>query len=530
MRLTALTVVGGALTIGTNALKPRELHAESQDDRIKKRGGSLKEEIRDSLSSQHMQVKQSWENPGVYAWGSNSGRVVQPDSDEKFVKEPVRISFFDGWILRDLKMDTRFGAAVSQNGDLYQWGLDYSSDTPQPEATLMGKNIVSISLSAYHIIALSSSGRVYSVPVSRETQLSGPKPNDGSWFWSSTSPISYRDITPISHKIVSISSGLQHVLLLSSSGSLFSAATSALAYPSKGQLGIPGLTLMPKPDTVYDQPHEISTLRGFNIKSIATGDYHSLALDTEGRVFAFGDNSTGQLGIQVDPDIRYIDAPSLVPISRLYTGSYRIPTVRSISAGGANSFFSVDATKVALPDQPLNVPNRVSSDTWSCGQGINGQLGTGRWTHIEDTPKQVQALSGLFEYDEDTESVIPIRVKRLIVGATHSAAVLANLTNVSVDIGSNKDGENDVNYGYDVLWWGSNEYFQLGTGKRNSAAKPIYIGPLDGSVGVGEKREEHRFHLTPKKRMKVNGKWVRLDQRIECGRYVTAVYSGVASK
>lgn len=34
---------------------------------------SSREENRDQISSQHLQVKKSWENPGVYAWGSNSG-------------------------------------------------------------------------------------------------------------------------------------------------------------------------------------------------------------------------------------------------------------------------------------------------------------------------------------------------------------------------------------------------------------------------------------------------------------------------
>src|SRR5262245_25854237 len=32
-----------------------------------------KEDNRDLVSSQHLQVKKSWEHPGVYAWGSNVG-------------------------------------------------------------------------------------------------------------------------------------------------------------------------------------------------------------------------------------------------------------------------------------------------------------------------------------------------------------------------------------------------------------------------------------------------------------------------
>jgi hypothetical protein len=71
----------------------------------------------------------------------------------------------------------------------------------------------------------------------------------------------------------------------------------------------------------------------------------------------------------------------------------------------------------------------------------------------------------------------------------------------------------------------------LGTGKRNNVAAPVYINPLDKSaedaVVKGRGREAHRFQITPKKRVKVNGRSVDLEQRIECGRGCTAVYSGV---
>jgi hypothetical protein len=40
------------------------------------------------------------------------------------------------------------------------------------------------------------------------------------------------------------------------------------------------------------------------------------------------------------------------------------------------------------------------------------------------------------------------------------------------------------------------------------------------------RREEHRFQITPRKKIRVNGRNVSVEQRIECGRGVTAVYSG----
>ena len=534
-----IVAIGAGATIvkGSRGLQLQELHAEAAPvpadiiiEKPKKRPGLSKEDTRDAISSQHLQVKRSWENPGVYAWGSNSGRVAAPDSDDALIKGPRRISFFDGQVLRDLKLDRKFAAAISEKGDLYQWGVDYASNVTEPVKTLQGKNLVSLTLSKDRIMALSSKGEVFSVPVSRDDQLSGSKPNESSWipFWRTQSPISYRTIRPTlssGERITSISSGLEHILLLTSSGRVLSAAASSTSFPSRGQLGIPGLIWTTRPKGAYDQPHELSTLRGFKVQAIAAGDYHSLALDSDGRVFGFGDNTVGQLGQDPSSEVQYIDAPSLLPLSRLYTGSSQIPVVTSIAAGGTNSYFTVDATRVAQPDDktPKSLLGRVSADTWACGQGIMGQLGTGRWTHVQGTPVKIKALSGLFEYDETNNSVIPIRLARFSVGATHCGAIMDNVTYLGAHKGSSK---NDTNWGADVLWWGGNEFYQLGTGKRNNCAQPVYIGPLDGGE-ADEKREAHRFQSTPMKRVNVNGRWVTLEQRVECGRYVSAVYSGV---
>jgi alpha-tubulin suppressor-like RCC1 family protein len=274
--------------------------------------------------------------------------------------------------------------------------------------------------------------------------------------------------------------------------------------------------------------HEITTLKGFPIAKLASGDYHSVVLDTEGRVFSFGDNSSGQLGFEWNAESPYIDTPSLLAINRLYQGTNQTPKVTNISAGGQNSFFSIDATRVAGSSENPNeirTLGRVTADTWACGQGIKGSLGNGRWTHIQGLPAKVPALSGLFEYDERKSTVIPIRMAQISVGQTHASAVMENVTYLDA---SEKGTENDTNWGADVLWWGGNEFYQLGTGKRNNVANPQYIRPLDmaSEIEAGRK-EEHRFHVTPKHTVKVKGRKVSMEQRVECGRNVTAVYSGV---
>lgn len=536
---------GAALYHGSKYSFSSNLHAEAPPapneymiEKPKKTKGLSKEENRDVISSQHLQVKKSWENPGVYAWGSNSGRVAAPDSDEALIKQPRRIPFFDGLLLRDIKLDRDFGAAITEKGDLLQWGIGFATDVREPTPTLKGKDLTAITISRDKIIALASNGKVYSLPVSHEDQVKGTKPMESSWmpFWSSRANISYRLLQPQNmgwgERVSLISSGLEHVLLLTSSGRLFSAASSSDEFPSRGEMGVPGLSWNTRPPGPYDQPHEITTLRGFEIVDIATGDFHSLALDKEGRAFAFGDNSSGQLGFDPSGESPYIDAPSLLPISRLYSGTNLSPRVTSVSAGGSNSFFTVDATRVAQPGEASAAQiglGRITADTWASGQGILGTLGTGRWTHMQGTPTKIKALSGLFEFDESNSTVIPIRLKRLSVGSTHASATMDNVTHVKAGTSSSTDSRNDTNWGADVLWWGGNENYQLGMGRRNNLALPAYLAPLDAAAekAVGKRREEHRFQITPRHKVDINGRKVSMEQRVECGRMLSAVYSAI---
>ncbi|KAK5944934.1 hypothetical protein PMZ80_002136 [Knufia obscura] len=516
------------------AAKEEGLPKPTLEKRKKKKGAS-KEENRDLISSQHLQVKRSWENPGVYAWGSNTGKVAAPDSNDAFIRTPRRIPWFDDVLLRDIKLDRQFGAAVLENGDLVQWGKGYSEETTEPTVTLKGKNLQQISISKDRIIGLSNSGTVYSIPASKTEQENGVKPSESSWIpgWSSTSNISYRTMNPKGlesrEKISQISSGLEHVLLLTNTGRLFSAASGSEDFPSRGQLGVPGLTWTTRPPGAFDQCHEISTLKGFEMKKIASGDHHSLALDKEGRVFSFGDNSSGQLGFDFSSEAPYIDTPSLLPISKLYQGTSQAPKVTSIAAGGLNSFFTIDAIRVMGPgEDPSEVRTlgRITADTWSCGQGIKGALGNGRWTHIQGTPTKIPSLSGLFEFDEKANTVVPIRLSSISAGSTHASAVMSNITFLDTN---EKSSDDTTNYGADVVWWGGNEYFQLGTGKRNNVATPLYLRPLDMAAEIeAGRKEEHRFHITPRHNVKIkDGRKVTMEQRIECGRNVTAVYSGV---
>lgn len=304
-------------------------------------------------------------------------------------------------------------------------------------------------------------------------------------------------------------------------------------------MGVPGLTWLTRPAGDFDQPHEISTLKGFEIAAVACGDRHSLALDKEGRLFTWGDNSSGQLGFDNTAEASVVDAPSLVPMQKLYSGTSQLPRITSVAAGGSNSYFTIDATKVA--PQPgsadandpalLRQVGRITSDTFALGTGISGSLGNSRWTHVQSTPTKIPSLSGLFEYDEQTNTTVPIRLSSLSVGDKHCAAVMKNITYLSASQATSTD---DTNWGADIVFWGNNEHYQLGTGKRNNVSTPVYLQPLDSAAELARAKkstgakEEHRFHITPRSKATLgDGRTVEVEQKIECGRGVTCVYSSV---
>jgi alpha-tubulin suppressor-like RCC1 family protein len=100
--------------------------------------------------------------------------------------------------------------------------------------------------------------------------------------------------TPITHdslagvKIIDIQAGNRHSVLLSDSGDVY-----VMGSNNNGYLGIgaitPGMLLVPTKLT-----H--SNLNGYTISKIAAGGTHTFLLTSNDTLFAFGDNSNGQLG------------------------------------------------------------------------------------------------------------------------------------------------------------------------------------------------------------------------------------------
>ena len=156
-----------------------------------------------------------------------------------------------------------------------------------------------------------------------------------------------------------------------------------------------------------------------NIKVIASGSDHNLALKSDGTLWSWGSNSYGQLG---DGDSYYSDSKDPKEVRNL-------GKVISVSGGYHSLALKEDGT------------------VWAWGYNYYGQLGDGTNTN-RDKPIQVEELSNIIA---------------IAAGYYHSLAVKSDGT---------------------VWAWGRNDYGQLGNGSYVESNIPVKVNDLDDIIDV----------------------------------------------
>jgi alpha-tubulin suppressor-like RCC1 family protein/PKD repeat protein len=309
-------------------------------------------------------------------------------------------------------------AALTVDGNIYVWGNNdfnqlgiedlLSANTPQLMQTPMN-NIQSMALGNHHSIALSKDGQL--------------------WVWGdntfgqtgtdSLDPL----ITPVLleqdsenqmlNPMVAISAGKFHSVALDRTGTVWAWGRNNL-----GQLGDGTQIMHKRPMQVLDS--DGGPFQG--VIAIASGDNFVLALTNDGLVWAWGDNSSGQLGLSREE--KFLQYPHLVQIKK---------PCQAIAAGHQHALaLTTDGHMMA----------------W--GNNKYGQLGIGSTESTEwtNTPTQV-----IMETDR-----LPLnQVQSIAAGDDHSMAILSN--------------------GH-VMLWGKNSSGQLGDSTMTDRAYPT---PLPGT-------------------------------------------------
>ena len=206
-------------------------------------------------------------------------------------------------------------AAVDQVGKVYTWGfstdgaLGHPSNqvNSSPEVITSLPEIQDVAIGDNFMIALSNSQRVYGWGSNSAGQLGLGHLNTVT----SPEPIS------LSSKINSIAAGSTHVLALTIDGKVLGWGSNHFGQVSLSQNDQQHTqTFVTKPRPIVF-PEKIIV--------IAAGMHYSLALSVSGRVYAWGWNGFGQLGLG---DLKSRNTPTLIP---------NLSGVRAIAAGESHA-------------------------------------------------------------------------------------------------------------------------------------------------------------------------------------------------
>ena len=252
-----------------------------------------------------------------------------------------------------------------------------------------------------------------------------------------------------------------------------------------GQLGN-GVPLPYPDDSRSTMPVEVSNLDGGEIKAIAGGANHSLALKNDGTVLAWGLNQDGELGDGTNTDsstpveVRDPNDPSghLSGVKALTAGSSHSLALKddgTILAWGNNESGQLGDGTNANSTQPVKVANLSGVEAISGGGAPSYSLalkddGT-VWAWGDNRASQGTRIGGQLGDDEITSSNTPLQVSDLPGGIEAIAAGAEH------GLALKDDG---------TVWaWGYNFFGQLGNGTTtDSSSKPVQVSELDGIEAI----------------------------------------------
>ena len=307
----------------------------------------------------------------IYAWGANKyGQLGDGTTTERLT--PVQISKPTG-VNRFIQVSAgkAFSVALDGQGHIWAWGLNSSGQ--------LGSNAVATNGSA-----------AYSSNPIRVQAPSG--------------------MTATNFTLTGVSAGITHVLAVDEQGRAWGWGSNEF-----GKLGVPSSTVATTGITT--RPVQVATPKGettgFRYAQVSAGGSHSLATDAQGRTWGWGSNQNGDLGNTSDVALNgYTFTPVQVKPGTNPTGGFK--PVQIIAGSGHSSALddlgrlwswggnsngelglgdTTTRTAPSLVAMPANVSiftqltgSRASGNSlaldqngniWGWGQNSSGMLGTG---------------------------------------------------------------------------------------------------------------------------------------------------------
>ncbi|MEU8543495.1 Ig-like domain repeat protein [Streptomyces sp. NPDC048717] len=362
------------------------------------------------------------------AWGSNyTGELGNgTESGNNPNPTPVDVDLPAGVKLTDVSGGHQFSLGLSSDGHVYAWGFN-SSGQLGDGTTATRTSPVEVHLPAGAKATAISAGTNHSLAVTSDGHVYAWGWNDSGQLGIGTAdndphPTPAEVHLPAGVQATAIAAGRYHSLAVTSDGRVF-----AWGYNYWGQLGNGTTGVEPNPT-----PVETDLPAGIEATAVAAGDSHSLALTSDGRVLGWGADYNGQLG-----DGMYNFFPNPTPIETLLPAGTRVTAIDAATSG--------------------NHSLAVTSDGHALGWGADasGQLGIGTTAASRPTPIEPDLPAGA-------------RVTAVAAGAHHSMWLTS--TGAVYTSGDNSSG-------------------QLGDGTTTNRTTPVPVdlpaGTRAGAISAG---------------------------------------------
>jgi len=227
----------------------------------------------------------------VYAWGTNAGQLGFGDSTYR--NTPERVSSFSDLTLLSLSSGVAHTLALGMDRHVYtcgqggvgQLGLgDEVSELLSPqEVPGLPTSVGSVSAGWYDCYAICTDGSLWAWGANGFGELGI---GDSAIKYS---PVLVPTFAPSGVGVTAVAGGEFFAVFLCSNGWVYSCGVNGA--------GALGLGLTPGNTQRLTPEHVTGLLSDQFVKAVAVGEYHTLALTTGGQVYSWGGNFMGQLGL-----------------------------------------------------------------------------------------------------------------------------------------------------------------------------------------------------------------------------------------